>query len=984
MDAAADETVGAEEHATTIVSPCPSASAWRRARPASCTSAACAPRLFNWLFARHQGGEFRLRIENTDTSREVAEAVEQIQESLRWLGLDWDGAVTFQLDRMERRQEEARRLVAEGKAYEDEGAIRFRMPDEGDDGVGRRRARAASSSRTSSSRTSCIVRSDGRPTYNFASPVEDLLDGITHVIRGDDHVSNTPKQINILRALGAEMPVYAHVPNIYGDDGKKLSKRHGAVTRRGVPRRRLPARGAAELPRAARLELRRQDDDHDAATSSSSASRSSASAPSPATFDYEKLDWMNGVYLRALAAGRVRRRGWSRTCASRATTGTRSSSAGRAARAGEDRDARRVSRLRRLPLRATSSPIRRCSTARTCSRRPRALARGRAVHGRDDRAGAARPRRAARAEAAAGVPADPGRRHGLEGLARAVREPGAARRARRALERISAARRRSGLGGASGSSARWNSARRAAGTGASAAAASCGPRGRRSGRGGRRWDARSSHLISNGKRLSPARVDYGRLDSPGAMGLGASTVLVVDDDACDSACSAGSTSSSRATACSRRHARRGARGARRRARRRRPARRPPRRRATGASSSTSCAREHRDLRSRCSPAAADLDAEVASRADAVIAKPFELDELVATVRGSLASGRARVTIRATVSVAAVRSPAEFEARLQRYLFERSEEGRAVRVGEKEAPSRRRSSPATPISSAREQLDALREAEEEARRATSASGSTGCARRARAGSSPPSSPSARTSSRTRSSPRASTLQGEEMPLRTAQAKLAVLADVRRPRGARRRSRPSAARRSTTTASSCSARPRSSTAELSGEPDPVERNEEEKGISLRELERVLAAASDAVDGAVRAPARALVRAAARPRARRGPVVATTSRLHAPALAARVDVHEGARVEVCIDDAHRARLRPRERPNIRLDLDDRPQKSPRACVIASDPPTVVHLITRAQGGLHDYQAFLHEAGHALHYARLRPGAAVHVPAASRATTR
>src|ERR671938_647797 len=87
--------------------------------------------LYNWLFARQQGGEFRLRIENTDTSREVAEAVDQIQDSLRWVGLDWDGPVTFQLDRMERCQAEARRLVDEGTAYEDEGAIRIRMPDEG-------------------------------------------------------------------------------------------------------------------------------------------------------------------------------------------------------------------------------------------------------------------------------------------------------------------------------------------------------------------------------------------------------------------------------------------------------------------------------------------------------------------------------------------------------------------------------------------------------------------------------------------------------------------------------------------------------------------------------------------------------------------------------------------------------------------------------------------------------------------------------------
>src|SRR6266542_1954182 len=173
--------------------------------------------LFNWLFARRQEGECLLRIENTDTGREVAESVEQIQRSLRWLGLDWDGPITFQLDRLERCQEEARRLAAEGNAYEDEGAIRFRMPDEGvtawDDAVkGRIEFQNAQLSDL------VIVRSDGRPTYNFASPVEDWLDGITHVVRGDDHVSNTPSQINILRALGAEPPVYAHAPSLLGPD----------------------------------------------------------------------------------------------------------------------------------------------------------------------------------------------------------------------------------------------------------------------------------------------------------------------------------------------------------------------------------------------------------------------------------------------------------------------------------------------------------------------------------------------------------------------------------------------------------------------------------------------------------------------------------------------------------------------------------------------------------------------------------------------
>jgi len=180
--------------------------------------------LFNWLFARHEGGEFRLRIENTDTSREVAEAVDQIQNSLRWLGLDWDGEVTFQLDRMEDCREVAQRLLSEGKAYEDDGAIRFRMPDEGatawDDVV---RGRIEVPNETIEDLV--LVRSDGRPTYNFASPMEDVWDAITHVIRAEDHISNTPKQINIIRAVGAELPAYAHVPNVSGPDGKKLSKR---------------------------------------------------------------------------------------------------------------------------------------------------------------------------------------------------------------------------------------------------------------------------------------------------------------------------------------------------------------------------------------------------------------------------------------------------------------------------------------------------------------------------------------------------------------------------------------------------------------------------------------------------------------------------------------------------------------------------------------------------------------------------------------
>jgi glutamyl-tRNA synthetase len=255
--------------------------------------------LFNWLFARGRDGECLLRIENTDTSREVAESVEQIERSLRWLGIQWDGDTTFQLDVMDRAREEAQRLVTDGAAYEDEGAIRIRMPDEGatawEDAIkGRIEVPNAELEDV------VLVRSDGRPTYNFASPLEDWLDGITHVIRGDDHVSNTPKQINVLRALGAEPPVYAHVPNVFGADGKKLSKRHGAISIDEF-------RAAGYIPEALMNFLALLGWAPDGETTIMSRDelidRFSLErvGSSPATFDYPKLDWMNGVYLRALA-----------------------------------------------------------------------------------------------------------------------------------------------------------------------------------------------------------------------------------------------------------------------------------------------------------------------------------------------------------------------------------------------------------------------------------------------------------------------------------------------------------------------------------------------------------------------------------------------------------------------------------------------------------------------------------------------------------
>jgi len=225
--------------------------------------------------------------------------VDQIQNSLRWLGLDWDGPHTFQLDRMDDCRRLAEQLLAEGKAYEDDGAIRFRMPDEGvtawDDVV-----RGRIEYPNDKLHDVVLARSDGRPTYNFASPMEDVWDGITHVIRGDDHIPNTPGQINILRAIGADVPVYAHVPMIFGMDGRKLSKRHGAQAVEEF-------REAGYLPEAlvnflallgwapdGETTLMRRDE----LVERFSLERVSSS---PSQLDYQKLDWMNGVYLRELA-----------------------------------------------------------------------------------------------------------------------------------------------------------------------------------------------------------------------------------------------------------------------------------------------------------------------------------------------------------------------------------------------------------------------------------------------------------------------------------------------------------------------------------------------------------------------------------------------------------------------------------------------------------------------------------------------------------
>ncbi len=380
--------------------------------------------LFNWLFARGRGGECLLRIENTDTSREVEESVEQIERSLRWLGLDWDGPTTFQLDRMARAGEEAARLVSEGAAYVDEGAIRIRMPEDGvtawDDAI-----KGSIEFSNAELEDLVIVRSDGRPTYNFASPLEDWLDGITHVIRGDDHVSNTPKQIRVLQALGAEPPVYAHVPSVFGEDGRKLSKRHGAVSVDEFRDGRLRPRGAHELPGAARLGARRRDDvmSRDELVERFSLERVGSS---PATFDYAKLDWMNGVYLRAMAPDAYAERllVWLREQGYDWPED--------AVRAAAPIVQEKIARLGEFPdfagfLFGEIEPDPALLDARIL-RAAEATPRGnRAVDGRGDRSVAQAAVRRARREATHGLPSDPCGGHGLARLARPLREPRAAR-----------------------------------------------------------------------------------------------------------------------------------------------------------------------------------------------------------------------------------------------------------------------------------------------------------------------------------------------------------------------------------------------------------------------------------------------------------------------------------------------------------------------------------------------------------------------------
>lgn len=254
--------------------------------------------LYNWLVARGSGGEMILRIEDTDRARSTQENVDQILDALDWLEIDWDRGPISQAAADERHREVIAGLVEAGHAYEHEGSTRLRVPDAGETVV-EDLIRGPVTFQHEAIDDFTIARSDGSPLYNLAVAVDDLDAGVTLVVRGEDHLSNTPRQVMILRAIGAEPPSYAHLPLLHGPDGKKLSKRHGAASVQEL-------RAAGYIPEAVRNYVALlgwgYDDKQTIFSTEELKQHFSLErvSKSPAVFDEKKLRWMNGSYLREL------------------------------------------------------------------------------------------------------------------------------------------------------------------------------------------------------------------------------------------------------------------------------------------------------------------------------------------------------------------------------------------------------------------------------------------------------------------------------------------------------------------------------------------------------------------------------------------------------------------------------------------------------------------------------------------------------------
>lgn len=291
--------------------------------------------LFNWLYARGRGGKFLLRIEDTDRARSTPEATEAILSGMRWLGLDWDGDVVSQFDRRERHAEVARKMLARGAAYkcfstqeeieafreaarakgestlfrspwrdvpEDEHpdapfAIRVKAPREGETVI-KDRVQGDVTIRNDQLDDMIVLRSDGTPVYMLAVVVDDHDMGVTHVIRGDDHLNNAARQMLVYRAMGWDVPVWAHIPLIHGEDGKKLSKRHGALGVEDWAREGYPAPAMRNY--LARLGWSHGDDEFFTDAQAIDWFDLDGIKKAPARFDTKKLANLSGQHIAAM------------------------------------------------------------------------------------------------------------------------------------------------------------------------------------------------------------------------------------------------------------------------------------------------------------------------------------------------------------------------------------------------------------------------------------------------------------------------------------------------------------------------------------------------------------------------------------------------------------------------------------------------------------------------------------------------------------
>ncbi|HBO97066.1 MAG TPA: glutamate--tRNA ligase [Candidatus Omnitrophica bacterium] len=256
--------------------------------------------LFNWMYARAQAGKFVLRIEDTDRQRSRQEFVDEILESMRWLGLVWD-ELYYQSARFDIYRQQAQKLLDEGKAYKDGEAVILKIPVQEikiDDLI-----RGEIAFDTATIKDQVLMKSDGSPTYSFACVVDDAAMAITHVIRGEDHISNTPKQIMIYQALGLKAPKFAHLPLIMGDDGR-LSKRTGAVAVTDYKKEGFLPEAIVNYLMLLGWSPGGNQEKIDLASAVKKFSIKKVNKAA-AVFSMDKLKWLNGQYIKEMPAGRL-------------------------------------------------------------------------------------------------------------------------------------------------------------------------------------------------------------------------------------------------------------------------------------------------------------------------------------------------------------------------------------------------------------------------------------------------------------------------------------------------------------------------------------------------------------------------------------------------------------------------------------------------------------------------------------------------------